>query len=577
MRQPPSNVWLAGGLALGTLILYSWRLDVVPAFLKYEEVFFALESHAIANSLHDTNGRLLPMYFQVYENAWYQPLLVYWGALFRLVLPLSDAAVRVPTAVVGAIDVVLIYAIGLRLFRDRRWAVLGAVLLATTPPHFILGRVVMDYIYPVPFALGWLLAMLVYLETHSLRALVIGSALLGVGFFSYIAAAGLMPGLALFTMGTLYFKGQRAWRPYAAAIVPFAAITGLGLWLALQSPEYVQATMDRYGPGRAAVGDPFQRLRELLNYTNLSARAALFSEYFNWGYLFFSGGSNPVDSTRTVGVYLLPLAAFMAAGLYSIVRRPTIAGWIVLFGFVYSVVPAATIMERYAVDRHLTSLPFGVLIAVFGVRLLWSHRQDYSLTRLVTPIAAAGAAIALLYATYTLGTRGQLSQSPAPLLIASVGLYATARWSDRLRTWAPVAVTLLLLTAAQFLYFLNDYYGDYRLRSAPNFASNLRGAIEQLLRLSPADDARVIAVSNEIPFANYYVRLYAAQHGRADFPQRVRYLALTSGAAHDDADLFVTGNDLDDAEFRERAKLETVATIHNLDQTIAFVVSQRPD
>ena len=505
---------LAGGLALGTLILYSWQLDVVPAFLKYEEVFFALESRAIATNLHDTHGRLLPLYFQVYENAWYQPLLVYWGALFQLILPLSDATARFPTAVVAAINVALMYCIGLRLFKERRWALLAAALLATTPPHFILGRVVMDYIYPVPFALGWLLAMLIYLETQSLRALGIGSALLGIGFFSYIAAAGLMPGLALFTVAMLYVKGQRSWRPYVLAIAPFAIITGLGLWLAWQNPEYVRATLDRYGPGRVTTGDPLQRLRELFNYTNLSARVGLFSEFFNWGYLFFSGGSNPVDSTRTVGVFLLPLAVLIPAGLYAIVRRPTTEGWMVLFGFVYAVVPAATIMERYAVDRHLASLPFGVLLAVCGARLLWGHPQRLSLIHVVAPVAAGGAVVAVLYGGYTLMTRGELSGSPAPLLLASVGLYAIARWSDRSRTWAPVAASLLLLAAAQFLYFLNDYYGDYRLRSAPHFASNLRGAIEEVLRHSPPGDERLIAVSSEIPFADYYVRLYSAKHGR---------------------------------------------------------------
>ncbi len=568
---------LAGGIALGTLILYSWKLDVVPAFLKYEEVFFALESHAIATSLHDTNGRLFPMFFQVYENAWYQPLLVYWGALFQLLLGLSDVTVRLPTAVVAAIDVALIYFIGLRLFRERRWALLAAALLATTPPHFILGRVAMDYLYPVPFALGWYLALLVYLESQSWRALAIGSMLLGVGFFSYIAATGLMPGLMLFTVAAMYLRGQRSWRHYVAAIVPFVVITGFGVWLALQIPEYVQATLNRYGPGSAGVGDPLQRLRELFNHTNLSARAGLFSEFFNWGYLFFSGGSNPVDSTRTVGVFLLPLAILMAAGLYAVIRRPTIEGWAVLFVFVYAVVPAVTIMERYTVDRHLAGLPFGVLLAVFGARLLRSHPQKYSLTRAVTPIAAAGAALAVLYAGYTLSTRGQLSGSPVPLLVASVVLYASARWSDRFRTWAPVVVTLLLLTAAQFTYFLTDYFGDYRLRSAPHFASNLRGAIEEVLRHSPPGDQRLIAVSNEIPFADYYVRLYSVQHGRADFPRRVRYVALSSAAGDDGAFLFVTGNDLDDASFRDRAKLETVSTILNLDDTPAFVVSRRPD
>ena len=85
-----TSAWIAFLLGASTLILYSFRLDFVPAFLKYEEVFFALESHAIAATLRDTHGRFLPLYLQVYENAWYQPVLVYWSALFQWLLHLRS-------------------------------------------------------------------------------------------------------------------------------------------------------------------------------------------------------------------------------------------------------------------------------------------------------------------------------------------------------------------------------------------------------------------------------------------------------------------------------------------------------
>jgi hypothetical protein len=569
-----SNRWIAAALGVSTLLVYGWGLEFVPAFLKYEEVFFALESHAIATTLHDTNGRLLPTYFQVYANAWYQPVLIYWGALFQLVFPLSDTMLRMPTAVVAAINVALTYLIGARLFKHTGWAVLGALFLAITPPHFILGRVAMDYLYPVPFVLGWLLGIIIFLETRSVRALAVGSLLLGVGFFSYIAAVGLMPVFYAVTILILVASGERSWRPYAAASVGFAAFVGFGLLIAVQTPEYVDASLARYGPGTSS-SDPLQQVRELFNYTNVSARAGLFSEFFNAGYLFFSGGSNPVDSTRTAGVFLLPMAAFLAAGVYSALRERTVLTGLLLFGFVFSVVPAATVMERYTIDRHLVMLPFGALLGALGARWLWSRRLTVRVSQVLLPLCVTGVGVALSYGAYTLVTRGQLTKSTLPLAVASVLVYALGRLSDRVQRGSVLTASLILLSFAQFAYVVSDYFDDYRLRSAPAFGSNLRGGVEALLRHSRPDESTPLAVSAEIPFGDYYVRWYSAQHGRADVPKRVRYIATDGSVTPGEEALFLTGNSVNDRTFAAALDLETIAVARDPDDGPVFFVSRR--
>src|SRR5262245_58567039 len=73
-----------------TALLYLWRLDFSPVYLHYDEVFFGLQANAIRTSLHDVNGRLLPVYFQLDNTAnWYQPIAVYWSALALVFAPLS--------------------------------------------------------------------------------------------------------------------------------------------------------------------------------------------------------------------------------------------------------------------------------------------------------------------------------------------------------------------------------------------------------------------------------------------------------------------------------------------------------
>jgi 4-amino-4-deoxy-L-arabinose transferase-like glycosyltransferase len=138
-------------LAAGALILYTANIGHAPIYLHEAEVLFALHAQSISTTLHDTNGRLLPLYFQmpqIGENVWFHPMIVYAMAPFLKALPLSEAVIRLPSVVVGLVDIVLVYFIALRIFRSGRWALVAASLLALTPSHFIHSRLAMDYLYP---------------------------------------------------------------------------------------------------------------------------------------------------------------------------------------------------------------------------------------------------------------------------------------------------------------------------------------------------------------------------------------------------------------------------------------------
>src|SRR5206468_12204449 len=117
----------------------------------------------------DVEGSLLPLYFYIRipgdsREGWFTPAIFYFSALFLKVLPLSESAVRLPTACVGMIDVVLMYFLGRRIFKSEMLATFAAAALALTPGHFILSRYEMDYLYPVPFILAWLLCLANFVE-----------------------------------------------------------------------------------------------------------------------------------------------------------------------------------------------------------------------------------------------------------------------------------------------------------------------------------------------------------------------------------------------------------------------------
>src|SRR4051812_43041450 len=101
------------GLAVGVFVLYAWGVGRAPVYLYIDEVVFALQAHAIATTGRDLGGRLLPVYFHmplIADYVWFQPAIIYVTALFLRVLPVTEATLRSPSAAIGAIDVLLMYA-----------------------------------------------------------------------------------------------------------------------------------------------------------------------------------------------------------------------------------------------------------------------------------------------------------------------------------------------------------------------------------------------------------------------------------------------------------------------------------
>ena len=511
-------------LAAMTALVYGWRLDYSPIHLHYDEIFFALQGHSIQSTGRDLNGRLLPLYFQLESSMnWYQPAAVYWTALVLMVAPLSDAMVRLPTVMVGVANVVLMYFVARQLFKHTGWAVLAAVLLMLTPAHFIHSRLAMDYVYPLPFILGWLLCLLRYLEQPTNRRLFLAATCLGLGFFSYIAASALTPQYFVATLALLWFHGEftkRAVVATAGFAWPFVALV---IFL-LAYPDVVSDLMRKYRLGTAAPSglDPLQQLRESVNVRTVSDLLNMFHRFFSPGYLFVTGGSNLTNSTGQAGVFLLPIAVVLIAGVRRVLTTPEPIGLILLMGFVTAPIPALVLPDDYAIDRELALLPFAVLLATIGVQRIWQHPLRRSPKLLCAALAALIGIVAVGYAVVTMMSRGRISGSTVLLMAVAAGIFLVGAAMERDRTWQPLALALLLLVPLQFLQFRSDYYGAYRPRAAGWFGGNIRGAVEEVMRLDQADPAPELHLSTDIPYIRSYWRFYQLVHGREDLSSRTK-------------------------------------------------------
>jgi 4-amino-4-deoxy-L-arabinose transferase-like glycosyltransferase len=457
---------LAGVLILAGFF-YLRALDRVPIYLGWDEARFALQGHSIATTGRDLNGHRTPLFFHntdplIQNNSsriYWQPVLIYLIAGVLRFAPLSEWSARLPIATLAMLNVWLMYLIGRLLFSNPWYAVLAALMMALTPAHLIFGRMASDYFCPIPFVLAWLWCLLRLVQTDSRRLPAAAGLVLGVGLYSYIASWVIMPFYLAVTSVVLWLRG----RPLRAQLelgIGFAVpLLALIPWL-WSHPAMPADTFSGYAV------DTSLRMTE---------RVALYWDYFNPSYLFFSGGSDPMWATRRAGIFVLAVAVLLPCGLWSIWRRhSSIARTVLAVGFFFAPVPIILALPEapsYATARDLLVVPFGVLISVAGVEWLVAEH----------------------------GRPGRI-----------------------------VAALLLLSIPVQFATFAGDYFGDYQIRSAFRMDSvNMRDVAAFVIASDRSAPVPAVYLSTDLGTGkSVQWKFHLVKNQRPDLWDRTRYLAV---------------------------------------------------
>jgi 4-amino-4-deoxy-L-arabinose transferase-like glycosyltransferase len=529
-----SSTRIALGIAALAALLYLPRLGSAPVHVAVDEVFISLHANSLARTGHDYGGRLLPLYIQyeyiVYDqvghrivrNGWLPGLIYYATAAVLKVLPFSETAIRLPTVFVGILDIVLMYFIGRRLFGNEAFAAGTAILLALTPAHFIHSRFALDYLYPLPFMLAWLLGFLRYMDNRSEKALFAATLALGIGVYSYIAGALVMPIYLALTWIALW-RERHPLRAYVVAAAGFALPAFLMLPWLIAHPTMLTDILAKYDLGDSRQLTAAQNLRGLFTYAQVADQLSRYWAFFDPRFLFFDGSHELMYSTRTAGVFLLPVAALLIVGLVTIVQMPlTGVSLILIAGFLTAPLPATLVNVPDAIYRALELLPFVILLSVYGARRLWSAGMAAPSRRLLVGVGLLVVAAAALYAGRTLMNESRVPGAAVPLLSLGALAIVLGLLRDRFRLGQLVAIGLLAWVPLQFVPFYIDYLTDYRLRSSLVFSGNVRGAFEETIREADASHAPTIYLARITPYnkGGTYWPFYLIKYGREDLAAR---------------------------------------------------------
>lgn len=119
-----------------------WQIGEVPRGVSNDEAAYGFASLGIGSTLSGLDGKLLPLSFN-FDNS-FAPVHAYISAPFVTILGLSPFSLRLPFALLGIGAVLLLFLLIRKLFQDDELACLSAFVLAVSPWHTHMTRIVYD-------------------------------------------------------------------------------------------------------------------------------------------------------------------------------------------------------------------------------------------------------------------------------------------------------------------------------------------------------------------------------------------------------------------------------------------------
>ena len=346
MRQRP--IVTACLLAGITLLLYAFHLSAAP--LTPDEAAFNTHGQSI-------RAGWTPLYFRVRDDHWLQPAAVYANAVAQRAGG-GEVSGRFASAVLGAINVALVFLIA-HLMTGRWWiGVIGGIILMLTPAHRAFAQLGTDAIFPPTLILSWLWSTLRFLKWDSLQSLTAGAVCLGLSVYCHPAAPLTAAFLWVLTLIAAWRRNRS--RLSIATLVFIAMWLPAALWF-YRHPDTYADTFGRWVIFAAHVNNPLDGLLSFINPTTLGNRLSLYWGFWNPSWLFFSAPA-PL---------LIAAAPLIAIGIYRCVRHVQRELPVLLLGGALMVpVAGATFgTPRYLPDAAAV-LPILALLSALGVEQL---------------------------------------------------------------------------------------------------------------------------------------------------------------------------------------------------------------
>ncbi len=354
------------------------KLTQIPPSISWDEAAVGYNAWTIANYGQDEYGKKWPIYFRSFADD-KRPIHIYITAISEKFLGLNEFATRLPAAVFGILNVIVIYFLANQLFKNHWIGTIAATFLAISPYAIQFSRFNHELNFTIFFFMFGLLMFLLALKKWSIL-LILSFLSFGLSILAYHSGLIVVPLMVLLVI-VLYFKRLRKiWMEFGIGLLIFLSMVTV---IILNPPLLGTARLEQTGFSSSQIIRTYiykQTKSQLLGRIELILYQ--YSLHFSPTYLFISGDRNPRHSSQSVGEFYPIDGIFLLIGLLALVKKRDRTSLLLLTWAFLAPLPASAVSEAPHAARAQFMMGSWHLIAAFGAfKLLESLKNNYFFLR----------------------------------------------------------------------------------------------------------------------------------------------------------------------------------------------------
>lgn len=339
-----------------------YRIDSVPPSLNWDEAANGYNAYTIANWGRDEYGKFFPAYFKSFADDKH-PIHIYITAIFVKFFGLNETTIRLPSAVFGTLNVLLLFLLAKLLFKKDGIALAASFFLAISPYNIHFSRFNHEANFVLFFFMLGLTLFYLFLKRNG-NFLPLSILSFGIAFITYHTAKIIVP-IIIFALAILYIK--EIFRKKNSLVVSLIILTTFATLIFLNPQLLGLARFNQTMQSNAQAEKTwlFQSTKnEWLGRINLIATQ--YSWHFSSKYLFISGDKNSRLSSQVTGEFYKIDAIFLILGVVYLIYKRTRESLIVLFWAFLAPLPSSLVAEAPHAARASFMMGSWHLIAALG-------------------------------------------------------------------------------------------------------------------------------------------------------------------------------------------------------------------
>ncbi len=304
-----------------------YHISSIPPGINRDEGSIGYTAYSLLKTGKDEYGRVLPLSFESFGD-WKLPLYIYTTIPFVKVLGLTEAAVRLPSAIAGILTVGALFVLVRLLFQSTPLALLSAFILSVMPWHIHISRVESESNIAILLSTLATIVFFKALRYKRTSILTLAGILFALTYYTY---HGNHIFTTIYTLGLIFLYRNEVFgipRWFVSAIVSVALvviilaftlftanktkISGIGIF---GDPTIIHSQIELPRLAHDSASSFFSRLMHNKTVYAVTAIAQNYLKSYSPEFLFIQGGGNHAHNIKGYGNMHPVESIFLLLGL----------------------------------------------------------------------------------------------------------------------------------------------------------------------------------------------------------------------------------------------------------------------